>query len=196
MKVIGHTTRPAGNIILTLTVFLMMVPICTAQDWSRKGKSEFFGVFQTMGGDTTTGLGITLEMSDFTLYGLGLGYNPTDHWNVNTNLLFGSTDITGTELGITVTDDCSIWGWDVNLDYNILKDRLTPLVSAGIGFFNLNSFGASETDFSYKLGAGLRWDVTDNLSLKAMYNCTWTTMEDTDSALQLDGFSFGIAYMF
>jgi opacity protein-like surface antigen len=86
----------------------------------------------------------------------------------------------------------------INLDYNILKTRLTPFVTGGIGFAYFDSGiptgekevfcwwdywwgyvceGAvstySASEFTYNAGLGLRWDVTDSVFMKFLYNTVW-----------------------
>lgn len=186
------------TIALSLLAFVITPSVCKAQEWSRKGKGEIFGVIQTMSGDKTTFSGAyyeTGEMDDTTAYGFGFGWNLNDHLNLNTDLLFGFTDITQTRGATTVTSDTDLFIWDINLDYNILKDRLTPMVTGGIGFIRFSGVVYDEVGFSYNFGAGLRWDVRDNLSIKAMYRGTWTEWEYGDRML-LDGITVSIACMF
>lgn len=89
---------------------------------------------------------------------------------------------------------------DFNLDVNILKSRFTPMVSGGIGFIRFtggfNGGAFDETDFSYNLGWGFRWDVTNHFLIKAIYRATWTKLEDSDESILLDGISLGIGYVF
>lgn len=181
----------------------MMSSVCSAQEWNRKGKTDLYGIFQTMGGGNASGSGYDIDIDDTTVYGFGIGYNLDNHWNINTELLFGSTDLAGTLGAASDTADADIVLWNVNLDYNILEDRLTPVVSGGIGIMNYNGSGGgsvfstdfSESNFSYNFGAGLRYDITDNLMLKAMYRITWSEIEnagDTD----FDGVMVSIGYMF
>ncbi|MDQ8038544.1 MAG: outer membrane beta-barrel protein [Pedobacter sp.] len=85
-----------------------------------------------------------------------------------------------------------------NATYNILRKSFTPFVSAGIGATYIDTnipnglaypvcwwdpwYGyycgtavptKDETDFSYNIGAGLRWDVVDNFFIKASANRLW-----------------------
>lgn len=154
-----YTKKFATITILSLLAFVMASNVCSAQDWSRSGKTEIFGVLEML--DTPVG--------DLDFYGIGLGYNLNDNFNLNTTFTF--------------EEDVN-W-WNVNLDYNILPDRLTPLVQGGIGLlFN----GGSE--FTYSLGVGGRYDITDNIFVKAMYRITWVDSDD------VDGIYLGIGYMF
>lgn len=85
-----------------------------------------------------------------------------------------------------------------NGTYNILRKAFTPFVTAGIGATYIDTnipdgpaypvcwwdpwYGQycgysvptkDETDFSYNIGAGLRWDVVDNFFIKASANRLW-----------------------
>jgi opacity protein-like surface antigen len=199
MKV--NTRRFLTIIILGLFVFVMTSEVCNAQ-YSRSGKSEIYGMIQTMDSTDASATGVKLDFDSTTVYGFGFGSNLTDHWNVNTDLLFGSTDIDVSGSRATATaGDTDYVLWDINVDYNIMTERLTPLVTAGIGLFNMNgdynngnSF--SETNFSYNLGAGGRWDITDNILVKLLYRITWTKIEDTDDTCDFSGISLSVAYMF
>lgn len=82
--------------------------------------------------------------------------------------------------------------------YNFLRKSVTPFVTAGLGFTYIDTnvpngppvpvcwydpwYGyycgsavptKDETDFSYNVGAGVRWDVVDNFFLKATANKLW-----------------------
>ena len=173
-----------------------------SQAGSRKGKSEIFILAQSMSGDKTTGLGVSTEFDDTIVWGVGYGANFNDHLNLNTDLFFGSTDITGGGFGETIEGDTTLVGWDLNLDYNILKYKITPMVTGGIGFISFNGdFGASasdfsEVDFSYNIGGGVRWDVTAHFLIKLLYRATWTNLKDSDDSILFDGISLSLGYVF
>ena len=202
-------TKLSTIIIISLLVFTMTASICSAEEYSRKGKAELFGAIQEMGSEEveypfTHILPVTIDIDSTTVLGIGYGYNLTDHWNVNTDLLFGSADADVQISGLTVeTEDMDYILWDINVDYNILKRRLTPLVTGGIGLMDFGidttALGVGkvhESNFSYNLGAGIRWDVKDNLLLKVIYRSTWTELRDADADQRYDGVSVSVAYMF
>ncbi|MEN6336263.1 MAG: outer membrane beta-barrel protein [Phycisphaerales bacterium] len=169
--------------------------------WSRAGRGDVYFIFQTLGSDATTGLDGTaeIEMDDGEAYGAGLGWNFTDHFNVNTEVFFGDAGFRGTSAsnpGVVVREDTDIWAWQANLDYNILKSRLTPLVTGGLGVMGWHSDVITERNFSYNLGAGARWDVAENLAMKLLYRVTWTEIEDADDPFEFDGLTFELIYMF
>lgn len=200
----GRVKR-AGVILAAICMAFGTSQVCVAQgDWSRAGRHEIFGAVQTLGSDTVSGsdagIPIEMEIDSTVLFGLRLGTNITDHWNLNTDLLFGSADLTGRIFTIPVPGDVDVVFWNVNVDYNFFKHRLTPLVSGGLGLGSFSGDWAgggdiSETDFTYNFGVGGRWDVSENLAVKLLYRITWTELEDFDTA-QFDGATFNVAYMF
>jgi opacity protein-like surface antigen len=205
-----RTAKLSTVAIIILLVFTMTASICSAQDWSRKGKTELFGMIQQIGSEEVkyklppAMLPVSLDMDNAFIYGVGYGYNMTDHWNINADLLLGSADTDVKVSGVTVeTEDMDYVLFNINLDYNFMKSRFTPLVTGGIGImdFGIDTTAVGvgdvhDSDFSYNLGAGVRWDVKDNLFLKAIYRATWTEFDDADADMEYDSFSLSIAYMY
>ena len=178
----------AGFAILAAAVALPAA--CSAQN------IEAFALVQQMKGDETTGLDMTIEVDDAVIVGFGAGMN-IDNFNLNIDMLFGSTEVRSENL----TLDSKLFCFDANLDYNILKRPVSPMVTAGLGSVNFSKSlasyeGFSETDFSYNIGAGLRCTIMDHLLLKALYRVTWTTIQETDNAIQLNGISVAGGYIF
>ncbi len=186
---------------MSLVALVMTSVVCDAQEWGRKGKGEIFALGQQMNGDTVTGLGMELKVDDTIVGGFGAGFNFDDHLNLNMDIFFGSTDLTARGFGAAARADTTLFGMDFNLDYNILRSRFTPVISGGIGFIDFRGdinryYYFEETDFSYNLGAGFRWDVSDHFLIKGIYRATWTELEDTDGSIRLDGISVSIGYLF
>lgn len=186
---------------LIISIVLFAIPVVSnAQNWSREAKADFMIMGQQLGGDNTSGLGIQIKMKDSFAGGVGLGYNFTDNFGASVNLLITSTDLTATGYGTSSSFSSSVFFADINLDINILSQRFTPIVTAGIGSVSfqgdVGSSSFQETDFSYNIGAGIRYDVSDNFFIKALYKFGWTTMKDTDKAVQLSGIGIAIGYMY
>ncbi len=201
MKKKVHTTKFLALIFAGLLFCVMTSTVCRAQEWSRTGKSELFAFGQYMSGDTATGLGIALELDDSIVGGFGGGTNFNDHFNLNTDLFFGSTDVAAKGSLSSLKGDTTLFGWDINLDFNILKGHITPVLTGGIGLIKFdgdyeNGTPFEETDFSYNIGGGLRWDVTDHFLIKTMYRATWTKIKDTDEVIRFDGINLSIGYIF
>ncbi|MHC4323451.1 MAG: porin family protein [Planctomycetota bacterium] len=215
MKV--HSKKFSTIMILSLMAFVMTSAVCSAQGYSRSGKTEIFGMVQTVGSidvkfDNVPGLpnNFGFEIDSTNIYGIGAGFNATDHWNVNMDILFGSADGEFVIPGMVippgfVSVDSDYFLWDINVDYNILADRLTPLVTAGIGIARMDleatipgviSESSSESNFSYNIGAGGRWDITDNILVKLIYRITWTQIEDANDKQEFEGVALSVAYMF
>ncbi|MHC4440119.1 MAG: porin family protein [Planctomycetota bacterium] len=203
------TAKLSSIAIISLLVFSMTASICSAQEWSRQGKHELFGVIQQIGSEEVrytfpAMLSVTLDIDEELIYGVGYGYNLTDHWNFNADLLFGSAD-TDIKVGNTKADtvDMDYILIDINFDYNFWKSRFTPLVTGGIGIMDFSidtdAVGVGsvdESNVSFNLGAGVRWDVSDKFFLKAIYRSIWTELDDSGDDLQYDNFSLSVAYMF
>ena len=159
-----------------------------------------------MGGDETTadadvfGEELKMNFDDAFAGGLGYGYNLNDHFNLNMDFFYGQSDTTAHLLDMEVETETDMFGFDMNLDFNILKSRLTPLITAGIGWINFSGdfegFDFDETDFSYNVGAGVRWDVTNHFLIKAVYRSLWSELEDTEEALRFDVISLSVGFIF
>lgn len=188
-------------VLAILATLALTSPVCSAEEWSRKGKSEIYVLGQSMGGDTTTGLGATMELDDSTAWGFGYGTNFSDNLNLNMDMFFSSKDMAFKMGSYKDKGSANLLGFDVNLDVNILKGRFTPVITGGIGFIDFSGdwekgFPFEETDFSYNVGGGFRWDVTNHFLVKAIYRATWTEMEDTDKSVLFDGIALSIGYIF
>lgn len=103
---------------------------------------------------------------------------------------------------VNIDHDASRFDAQFNVQYNILTGPITPFVQAGIGWTYIDSNVVEsldlycngyyyypycrtyantydDTSFSYNLGVGLRWDVTNQIYLKAAYIQQWV---DSDGA--------------
>ena len=183
-----------------------------AQRWTRKGQVDIYGVGQYLAGGQAdySKFGVRLDIKETGLGGLGFGYNFTDHLNLNLELLLGNTDFVASGPGPNLIDDTLIASGKVNLDYNLLKSRFTPVLTGGLGFFTFSSklqnadpvlvcyydswWGNycayatptyDETDLSFNAGAGFRWDPTDYLFVKAIGGATWVKLRHSDDFTHL-----------
>jgi len=183
--------------------------ICTTsvasedKPWSRAYRSEVYGVVQILGGDEVSGLhgSARADFDTTPVYGIGMGLNVTDHLNVNTEIMLGWADIEDYSVYAPEASDQDenqqVYLWNVNLDYNILKGRLTPVVSGGVGVLGLNGDDRlHEVHFAGNVGAGIRWDMTDHLALRVLYRCTWWEIDNANEEFQFDGVTASLAYVF
>ena len=185
------------------TFFILLsvcISVCSADETRRQGKFDITGLVQYMGGDTTHSTAGSVEFDAFAAFGAGFGYNLTERININGDVYLSAVDITARSGGLRAKGDATVYGVNINADWNILKNRITPLVCGGMGFLHfsgdIESEGFSETDFAYNLGAGIRWDINETLFLKGIYRATWTKLEDADDTMLFDGpsISFGATF--
>jgi opacity protein-like surface antigen len=195
-----------GKWVVGALLVTMAVSAAKAEEkaWSRAYRGELYPIVQVLGGDEITaydGL-VKLETDTTPVFGAGMGLNLSDHLNINTEFLMGHMDtvqsiplLPGTEAGMGL----NTWLWDVNLDYHILKSRLTPLVTGGVGLMNFHNHDQNrdESHFSYNLGVGARWDITDRIALRVIYRSLWTTkLEDADDPFQFNCVAASLIFMF
>jgi len=196
-KLLSRVVFISGTVFMTTSVQSTTL----LEEYSRQGKQEYFLTAQSMSGDKTTAyflgaIETELEIDDFMAFGGGYGKHLTDFVNLNTELLLGSTEVLG--------DSATFVNWNLGLDYNFMKTRLTPLVTGGIGIINFRTNTSKDgvtlldsTNTSYYLGGGFRWDVTDSFFVKGIYKATWTKLfEESNDTLLLNGINLNVGYIF
>lgn len=213
MEYLMFKKKPLFICFAFFMIFFTSASICSAQgarEWIRYGKGELFAFIQNIDGeegtlDSLVPIEIKAEIKDTIIGGAGFGYNVNDHININSDIWFGPSDINIIFPLAEFEVDVSLFGMNFNVDYNLLKKRFTPLVTGGIGFIYLYEYGSgdpanfindSETSFSYNLGAGFRWDIYHDLTVKAVYKYHWTEFDDFKDKIKLNGFYLAIAYLF
>lgn len=193
-----------NKLLLTCAVAVLASLGLNAADFSRKGKFETFVLAQYNGGDSTTADNATTqaEIDSFISGGLGMGYHFHDHFSLALDLSFGAATINGADSGSTVQTDSLASLAHVSLEYNILKSRFTPLLSAGLGFISYTGdFGSTgtsfqETDLAYGAGGGVRWNITDRWAMKAIYRATFTNLEGADETLLFHTMTLSVGISF
>ena len=196
--------REGGYIILFACLAGFLVAgVCAGE--GREGRSEFALMGSSLGGVTRTFQGADITEDDWLLYGLSIGWNATDHWNINTDFSYGTIDFAGTKESYPVTGEQKTMLWMLNADYNILTYPLTPFVTGGAGFGYTSvdatqfSFGGgvigqtSETSsgFAYNVGVGGRWNISYNVFFKVLYRIVWDSEGD-----QREGFVVSLGWLF
>lgn len=124
-------------------------------------------------------------------------------------------------LEANVSGDIETFVPKVVLNYNILKGPLTPFLSGGVGwaFVDTNIPNSrvqvgcwwdpwwgyictpyqstrSFDDFTYQLGAGVRWDINRSYALRLVYERHWLDYSKASSTPDFDQFRLGMAFMF
>ena len=190
--------------VIITTVVLTPWKVCDAVS-NRSGRMEVGASAWFLGGESISEGGITASEDDWSLYGLNVGTNINEHWNLNTEIIYGSidVDVSGLPAGSSVSGDQDALVWLVNLDYNIFDEPLTPFVTGGVGFgyssgevkwrtpTSSGSIDADTSGFAYTLGVGGRWDITENIFAKVAYRILWD-----DEGDDRDGIGISVAFLF
>jgi hypothetical protein len=120
--------------------------------------------------------------------GLGVGYNVIDQININASLAGG---FIGAGVG-GVDVATGLFSGHLGLDYNILKTRMTPYLTAGGGLYYVPV--VSTTLSSVDVGIGCRWDFDDRCFAKVAYEPT-LLMHDIGGVFDnVFSLSFGIKF--
>ena len=200
-------------------VCLAWVASAAAQPFERAHRWDVFAVASYQVGDHTRfeDSPVTLEFDDSVMGGIGVGYEIDNHFVLGFQAAFGLPDLTARGPDQTFTSESFLVQGLFTLDYNILPTRITPFVTAGVGwtYFESNlpdpppgwtcspdqwrwycdDLGRkhSETGVALQAGVGLRWDITDQIFTKLTVFPTWTHFSDTKDYLQFGTvmFSFG-----
>jgi opacity protein-like surface antigen len=200
-------------ILLGLVGLLGLLLSCPAQipsGWERfvrEQKVELYGIGQYLHSQdikfSDSSGDIKVKMDDTGLGGFGMAYHINDFLAVRADFMFGGATFRaeGSAIGTTplsAARDAVLQTGRLNLDYNLINRRFTPLITAGIGYqylyAELDQYGSvpvcwwdpwwgyvctyatptySEFDFTWNVGGGFRWNVTDHFFIKAVGGANW-----------------------
>jgi len=227
------TDKLATLLVLSTTILPVAAQIPNVTEaFSRQGKTEVYGIGQYLHSDDINFNGpfgtVKTKMDDTGLGGFGIAYHFNDFVSIHGDFMFGDASFSANApiegapgSTIFVKQDAFIQTGRFNVDYNIINRRLTPFVTAGIGYQYLETelhnlppvsycwwdpcWGyicdvshpyAWQTDFTWNVGGGARWNITDNLIVKAMVGATWLEYSGAHGVTtQLEGvFSIGWSF--
>lgn len=198
----------ATLLALTTTILPGMAQIPWATErFERANKSEVYGIGQYLQSGDINYNGpngnVPVHMNPTGLGGFGFAYHFSDFFSVRSDFMFGSANFSGNYPNqaagtTTLSQSALIQTGRFNLDYNMINRRLTPIITAGIGYQYMqtelqsvppstvcwwepwwgwvcqtSSAQAWETDFTWNAGGGFRWNITDNLFVKVIGGATW-----------------------
>jgi opacity protein-like surface antigen len=167
----------------------------------------------------------SVDLNDNWGFGIGLGYNINEYFLVGGLFSWSSRSYEATfqkEDGTSGKYNGNMDSATLSLNgtYNILKGNITPFVTAGLGITWIdtnipNGSGQeycywdpwwgyicgtyvptkTENDFSCNIGAGVRWDINKDFSLKGAYNLTWTDVKEASGGMPYTNiFDFEIVF--
>ncbi len=189
-----------------VTLASAQIPWAT-EPLNRTRMTEFYGIGQYLHSDdiefnSPFGNAKT-HMDDTGLGGFGFAIHLNPFISLRSDFMFGNATFNSTlpiETGGTIKyqQDAFLQTGRFNIDYNMINRRLTPILTAGIGYQYLETelknvppitvcwwdpwWGvvcgtgeavAWETDFTWNAGAGFRWNITDNFFIKAIGGANW-----------------------
>src|SRR5204862_1012013 len=144
----GRSSKPKlATWLIWITALLpagAQIPNVT-QAFSRQGKTEVYGIGQYLHSDDINFNGpfgtVKTKMDDTGLGGFGIAYHFNDFLSIHGDFMFGNATFSGNfpianapGSSIFIKQDAFIQTGRFNIDYNIINRRLTPFVTAGIGY--------------------------------------------------------------
>lgn len=172
-------------------------------EWHRKGTWEVSGAAQYLFGDTVdfSKLGARLRVDDTALFGLDVAYHLTDHWAVSLDLLGGFDSFNSSGAQLSLNNDAFVLSGSLDAEYNFLRGRFSPLLRAGIGFYDITDNAGywstyGETDLSWNVGGGFRWNLADHFVVKLLGGLSWTGLRDSDSLARFGYVTLGMGASF
>lgn len=171
------------------------------EEFSRQSKAEVYGIGQYLHQSDAKFSGPTgttrLSLEDTGLGGVGVAFHFNDFLAVHGDFMLGPATFKVTEPNFPPYElghDGYLQTGHFNLDYNIINRRLTPFITAGIGYQYWSvDYGHdyyyyyghyhyySETDFTWNVGGGIRWNITDHLFIKLTGGAQWVLYSDADN---------------
>jgi len=183
-----------------------------------------FLVNYQVGQDESFEGGAALDIDDSMGWGFSFGWNWTSKVNLSYSFMVNKPDYSAVivpegEAPQTVDHELSKYSHHFNGTYHFLDGDITPFVTGGIGWTKLDSNIAdglpevgcwwdpwwgyvcfqdwdtySETEFTYNLGVGVRWDINSNLFSRAAYSREFISVKGSD--LNFDMATLEIGWMF
>ena len=140
-----------SSLLFAVAGFALAAPAQIPMAWepfSLAGRFDLYGIGQYLHSDNITFNGplgdVKVKMADTGLGGVGVAFHFNDSVALHGDFMFGDANFSGdypVGAGATthVSRDAFIQTGRLNLDYNIINRRLTPFVTAGIGYQYLDA---------------------------------------------------------
>jgi opacity protein-like surface antigen len=200
------------------------------EPFSRQNRTDVYAIGQYLSSSDINFNGpngnVKTKMNDTGLGGVGFAFHFNDYLSMHADFMFGGATFKAdvpTSRGDTryLEQGAFIQTGRLNFDYNIINRRITPFITAGIGyqytemdFNNLPPTGGWywdpwygwvyysdqpsvwQTDFTWNAGVGFRWNITDNFFIRASGGATWLQYGGSDGiTTQIEGiFAIGATF--
>lgn len=219
----------ARKISLVLALAIASLPLLaqaeTSTDYYRTDKVDVYMKFENMQSkqlnyDGPTGP-LSLKLDYTNLWGIGFAKHLDQGLEARFETLWGNTTISGLGSLSGLSSETFINTGTFNLDYNILKKRLTPFISGGFGWQYMEAQGRNgvyvpgywdpwygyvggyytypvyyESDFMWNTGAGIRYDFTSDIFLKVYAEVSFVYYRNINGPINMPkyGIAFGGSY--
>jgi len=168
-------------------VLLITGLLCIAQTgWCETSQGDFF-LSPMFGGHVFEG---NQNIDDGPTFGLGLGYQFTDHWGTEAFFNYTKTD---SDPG---SNDVDVFPMHLDVVYNIFPDqKCVPYVAAGLGAIVFDPDGPedSDVDFMANYGAGIKYFVHDAIALRLDVRHLISSDDTQSNLLYTAGLMFNFA---
>jgi OOP family OmpA-OmpF porin len=132
-----------------------------------------------------------LEADNDVAYGIRLGKEISQHWDVQLGLTHANTDADSHINGLVSGGDYKQTLLGVDALYMFSRDKFRPFLLAGIGAARNNidytvggvSVGNSKTSWMANVGAGFQYFFTDTIGMQADLRHVWSRAEDKTRTL-------------
>jgi OOP family OmpA-OmpF porin len=185
MKNKGGIQMRKGSVVLIALVVSVFVIVCTGNTFAEIRAGSFTVTPRVGGYDFDT----LQELSNRAVYGLGFGYNYTEHFGVESS--FGYID-TESERGSK--GDADVYLYHLDGLYHITPEkRIVPYLAAGIGGMTVDEENeGNDTDVVFNFGGGIKFFVTEAFALRADVR-QYYPFEDSVNDY---AYTFGLTYQF
>jgi opacity protein-like surface antigen len=168
--------------------------------------------------DTSFVFGMGYHYTDNLEFGARLGVGTTDY---EADIALDGNGDGGADGSIGVRGDLEFTTLLINATWNIMSGPISPFVTGGIGWswvdtnianeppetgcwwdpwwgYVCTSFQDTRTldGFTYQLGVGGRWDITDTVAVHGSYRINWIEISEANSAPEFDGFQLSVGWKF
>ena len=208
------TSLRSYSLLCCLVLAACLSPVQAQIPWAteyfpRQNKFEVYGIGEYLHqtGPAEFDGGVKLKLDDTGMGGVGFAYHFNNFISAHADFLLGPATFRVEDPVIgnyTLGHDSYISSGKFNIDYNIINRRLTPFITAGIGYqYMYTSYDNyyyysyyDETDFTWNVAGGIRWNITDNFFIKVYGGAQWLTYQDANNVTTQIEASFALGWTF
>lgn len=189
-----ETSERLFRILTVIALLLCAQHFTFAQQTDRSGKLEIYGQGYTYGREGQVG-DVEWEWSGGLDLGAGIGFHLNQFFYLHLDTWYGTHEVTFTVNNIKVSGEGDIFALHLNGDVYLFNERITPLVSGGVGLVNFSPEGLHHDATSTRLGFGLRWEIQNLCVLTGMYQILWVKLMPDWESTTFTGFRMTLGFL-